>query len=151
MTNLSAVPATEAPITTETTVIPLSELRTMLAEAKLDETRVKKIRLILEEQIIEHPDVIDTLKPKGTTSFDEGVKVVTGFSESWNHQFLQDLHKSNRIKPEYWPFTVTWKADTKALNFLEERFPDLYEVLAEGLTTKPKKASVSVIDPKEQP
>ncbi len=125
----------------------LAELRSMLAKAKEDERAANAARVLVEKIIIEHPDTQSVLKATGTTNIDAGIKIVTGETKSWNQSIIQALHDSSTIKAEYWPFDVTWKPNTKALAFLEERFPELHAKFEEALTTKPKKPAVTVTEP----
>jgi len=124
----------------------LAELRSQLAQAKADEEAAKKLRLEVEEQILACPEVRSALKDEGTTRFKRvGLKVETGFTRGWDQAQLEALYP--QVDPHFWPFKAEWKEDRKASRTYEERFPDLWALLRAALTLKPKKASLSLIDP----
>ncbi len=121
----------------------LPQLINQLTTAKAIEYEATANRLRLEGAILNHPDVIEKLKPEGTTSFKgTGLSIATGFTRSWDSEKLWEL--STGIKEEFFPFKQSLTEDRKAAKNIEAEYPELWLQLASALTLKAKKPALSV-------
>jgi len=115
------------------------ELATKLKLAQQRETAAKQERLAVEEEIL--TAYADEIKPEGTNNLGP-FKIVTGYTRKWDNDKLNEL--ATRIKPEFFPFAVQYKENTKLTKSIETANPELYNELATALTLKPKKPSIKL-------
>jgi hypothetical protein len=97
----------------------------------------------LQSEIAIYEAVKDTLPDKGTTTLDTGLKIVTGYTESWDQEKLNEVYNAWDF-PMAFPFKGEWKPDGKAVSYLREHAPQLYGKISYALTMKPKKPSFSM-------
>lgn len=121
----------------------LSTLTQQWQGAKRREQEANAARIDIESKIYEL--VASQLPDKGTTTLDTGMKIVTGFSESWDQEAVQRTYEQwpheSGVK---FPFQGTWKSDGKAISYLRENCPDAYRLIQGALTLTPKKPAFSV-------
>ncbi len=110
-------------------------------QAKAAEEQAKNVRIAIESQIYEQ--VQKELPEKGTKSFDTGLKITTGFTESWDQEVLNRAYQAWPATHKF-PFHGVWEADGKAVTYIRENQPELYALIREGLTLRPRKPSFSV-------
>jgi len=122
----------------------VTELTAQLATAKAKESTAKAERLRVEAKILTLLE--DDLKDEGTTRV-ESIKVVTGFTRSWDQNKLKEAAQS--IKPEFFPFSLNYKEDVKQAKAIQAANPGLWDTLSPALTLKPKKPAVSIVELKE--
>jgi hypothetical protein len=109
-------------------------------QAKADEEAANALRVEIERELLEHPEVRAALKEEGTVTVGP-IKVTTGFTRAWDQERLAALHRE--IADAYWPFAAEWREDRKAARVVEERFPELWAQIRPALTLKPRKPTVS--------
>lgn len=132
---------------------PVTELPTIevlaarLTAAKAAETAATEARLAVEAEILAHPAARE-VPDEGTTTLGDRIKVTTGYTRSWDQAALAEL--ASTIDEAYWPFKTELKEDRKASKVIEERFPELWTLIRMALTLKPRKASFSLVEPKEK-
>ena len=122
------------------TVRTLESLLADWRQAKADEEAANALRLEIERELLDHPEVRGALKEEGTVTVGP-VKVTTGFTRAWDQAQLGALHAE--IADASWPFAAEWREDRKAARVVEERFPELWARIRAALTLKPKKPTVS--------
>lgn len=116
-----------------------------LARAKAEESVAQKARLQAESALIAL--ISDPLPTEGTTHVDAGtykVTVRTSVSRSVDQDKLREIAAS--IPEAIGNRLFRWKADIemRELRYLQSNEPGMYSVLAEAITAKPAKPSVSV-------
>lgn len=109
--------------------------------AKEREEQAKAERLAIEAEGLEL--VKAALPDKGTTTFDTGLKIETGFTESWDQERVQLAHDNWPSNLKF-PFKGEWKPDNKAISYIRDNEPLAYRLLSDCLTLKPKKPAFSV-------
>jgi hypothetical protein len=119
----------------------LEELSSKWKEAKRREQEANALRISIESDI--YSLVCGTLPDKGTTTLATGMKIVTGYSESWDQAALNSAYE---IWPSNvpFPFKGEWKADGKAINYVRKHLPEDYALIRSALTLTPKKPAFSV-------
>lgn len=110
--------------------------------AKADEEAANARRIAIESDIYQL--VEDSLPDKGTTTLETGMKIVTGFTESWDQEKIADVQESLWPSDAPFPFKREWKPDGRAISSLRDYQPRLYQLIADCLTLKPRKPSFSV-------
>lgn len=125
----------------------LSELRAYLAEAKEKEDEAKATRLATEKAILEHPDIAGAIKEEGTTTID-GLKVVTGYTRTWNAKKLQDFIDEG-IPDNLFPFACKYSEVRNDSKYLEKNEPETWAYIETALTLKPRKPTISIVDLEE--
>ena len=110
---------------------------------KADEDNARTKRLAVEADIIKHFE--NEIPSRGTYRVDGGIKIVTGFAESWDQDALDAIQKnwSHGSGVTGFPFKVEWKPDNPAIKQLREKAPEIYEEIAPALNVVPKKPSFS--------
>lgn len=116
-----------------------------LARAKADESAAQKARLQAEAALL--AAIVDPLPTEGTTRVAAGaykVTVRTSVSRSVDQEKLQELAK--KIPEAVGKRLFRWKPELemRELRYLQDNEPGMYSVLAEAITAKPAKPSVSV-------
>ena len=116
-----------------------------LARAKADESAAQKARLQAEAALL--AAIVDPLPTEGTTRVAAGaykVTVRTSVSRSIDQEKLQELAK--QIPEAVGKRLFRWKPELemRELRYLQDNEPGMYSVLAEAITAKPAKPSVSV-------
>lgn len=85
--------------------------------------------------------------PEEGTVHCTGVKISLGFYQKWADEELQ---KAETVWPQVsnlpFPFKKTYKADSKAINYLRENAPSAYDAISPALTLTPKKPSFQLTD-----
>ncbi len=83
---------------------------------------------------------------KGTTNFDSGLKIETGFAEKWDQEMLAEIcsHWGEHTQGYLWPFKTEYKKDGKRLELLKEMDPAAYNAVMLALTMQKKKPAFSV-------
>lgn len=110
--------------------------------AKAQESLWNAKRIELESQIYEtHAKEIPE---KGTYTTPEGMKITTGFTESWDDTELNTAYQQWPVETVVFPFSTTWKPDSKAIKVLRDSIPNLYRIIEPALTLKPKKPSFNI-------
>lgn len=99
-------------------------------------------RLYIEALIL---DLVGT-KPTGSEKLD-GLTIQFGIDRKWDQAKLNELRPT--VKAEYWPFKIEWKEDKKASDYIENKFPGLWEKIKTALVTRPKKPAFSMTKDKE--
>ncbi|MGI9159771.1 MAG: hypothetical protein ACR2K1_08475 [Saprospiraceae bacterium] len=118
----------------------MSEVDDLIAawkDAKAAEKAANQARLEAEERINEHFGILTS----GALKLD-GITVNYGLERKWDQAKLTELRPT--VKTEYWPFRIEWKEDKKASDYIENKFPGLWDEIKTALTTKPKKPSFSI-------
>ena len=131
--------------TVETT--SLADLRSHLLFALDEEKKANKFRLEIEKQIANHPDVLAFVKEEGTTTIPGLFKVTTGFTRKWDQDILLNL--AIKVDPKYFPFKIKYDEKRAESKMIEEKFPDLWQILQQALTLTPSKATIKPIVDKE--
>ena len=119
----------------------VSQLLTSLYQAKKAEAIAKAERVSLEAKIVNLYK--DRLKPEGTTNVD-GIKFVTKFNRKWDDNKLTEI--SQKIKPEFWPFSVSYNESRSESKSLQSMAPELWDSISAALTLTPAKTSISIIE-----
>lgn len=114
--------------------------------ARQVESEAKKQRIEAEEAILKHQDVSKILKCEGTVRYAEGFSIVTGYTRHWDQASLSELKTD--IKEDYWPFKTEYKEVRSQSRFIEEKFKDLWRILARALTLTEKKPVIKLLDKK---
>ena len=129
----------------------LDSLSMGLIKAKVEEETAKAKRIAIEIEIanlIVTPDKgQETVRlPSGW-----GVTVKRGYNLSANIEKMKVAWAAHYL-PENLPVPLKTKEslDEKGYEWYRENHPDLFLVLAEHVTAKPKKVSVSLKNPKEE-
>ena len=109
------------------------ELLAELAFAKTAEAKAKDNRISIEEKIIAQLELGE--KERKTIKGGNGltITVATGIS-----------YKLDKDYPIEMPVKVKTELDTSAYEKLKEEKPEVFKVLSEFVTTKPKKPSVTL-------
>ena len=122
-----------------------SDLQSLAVEWNGCKQAVKEAQArLLQAEIAIYEAVKTELPEKGTSTFGP-IKVVTGFTESYDQSALN-------IAYEQWPdgipfpFMGEWKPDGKQLSYLRDHRPELYDRLTSAITIKPKKPAFAVKD-----
>lgn len=97
--------------------------------------------LAVEVEIWDHEK--HRLPPKGTTTLDTDLKIVTGFTEKWDQESLNRAYQAWDA-PVPFPFKGEWKPDGKALTYLKDNLPAHYKALQEALTLTDRKPGFSM-------
>jgi hypothetical protein len=142
-TNTQNLPVAGDEATQELSARPLITLYFELIAATQEEQEANKRRIVIEEEIAAHPEVIASLKPSGTSKIGELFEVTTKETRKWDQAKLADLAKG--IKPEYWPFKPEFKEVRAESKTIENKFPDLWKEIREALTIVPAKTAVKPI------
>lgn len=118
----------------------LKQLTDTWKQAKAEEQIAQNKRLGIEAEILQI--TAGQLPEKGTTTLEGGMKIVTGFREEWNQDHINTAYQS---WPEgvAFPFKGEWKPDGKAIAYIRENIPALYDSIRGGLTLKSSKPSFS--------
>lgn len=112
------------------------------AEAKDREKKANATRLDIESKLYKLYE--REIPEKGTVKI-ENLKIACGFTDKWNQDELQEI----RAKwPDGcsvpFPFKEELKPDGKAISYIRDNVPDIYEVLSQALTQDPRKPSFSI-------
>lgn len=111
--------------------------------AKRELEEAKELLLKVEYEIWEN--VGREVPEKGTTNFDSGLKIETGFTEKWAQDIISELHaKWDPERAPFWPFKAEWKKDGKRLELLRETYPVMYAEVMRALELQKKKPAFSV-------
>ncbi len=88
----------------------------------------------------------DQLKEKGTNSFEGGLKIITGFTETYDADKIYNAFiESDNMGVIKFPFKIEYKPVSIDMKALEEFYPNVYkECILPHLIVKPKKPSFSV-------
>lgn len=116
----------------------LSELTTLWLDAKKSEQDANRERLSVEARILE----LVTLKDKGTNNLETGLKIVTGYTEKWDQEFISDA-ASNWTSELPFPFKTEFKPVKALLDVIESADAGKYRALQKALTLTPSKPSFS--------
>jgi len=119
----------------------LNELALAWLQAKAREDAANETRLAIENQMLK---MIET-KPEGTTTTvldDVKVTVTTRWTRSLDDGGVEAIH--GLIPVELQPLKTKVDLDTKGLAWLEEHRPDLYQIAARYVTSKPAKPGFKV-------
>jgi len=83
---------------------------------------------------------------KGTTHV-TGVKIETGFNDTWDQEKLRELQKtwSQHSNAEF-PFKEELKADGKAISYIRENVKEVWKILSAACSSKPKKPTFTLED-----
>lgn len=112
------------------------------AEAKNRERKASGDRIAIELKIWEMYE--DELPKKGSAAL-ENLKITTGTTDKWNQDELQEIRANwpDGCSVPF-PFREELKPDGKAISYIKDHVPDVYEVLTQALTQDPRKPSFSI-------
>ncbi len=106
--------------------------------AKKVEQDANQRRLTIERQIV----ALCELPEKGTTTLPTGLKVVTGYTEKWDQQVLDDA-AGNWTSELPFPFKTEYKPVKALLDIIEVNDTHKYKELQKAVTVTPSKPSFS--------
>lgn len=119
----------------------LEMLTSAWKDAKAAEDAANARRIEIESRIYELTQ--KDLPEKGTHTLPTGMKIVTGFSESWDENAINEAYQKWQA-PLPFPFKGQWKPDAKQITYVRENCPELYALIQPALTLKPKKPAFSI-------
>lgn len=125
--------------TTQPTELELLTIAWLAEKNKEAEANAERIRI--ESRIYELTQ--NDLPEKGTHTLPTGMKIVTGYAESWDEDVLNTAYQ-NWQAPLPFPFKGQWKPDAKQITYIRENCPELYRLIQPALTLKPKKPAFSL-------
>lgn len=102
----------------------------------------KKLKAAQEELLQIEQEALTTLAVRQTdygTYTTGDLAIRCSETRKWDQAYITELQLD--FDPELWPFRVEWKEDKAGLEHLEGHYPDLYDLIMEGLVTKPAKPS----------
>jgi uncharacterized ubiquitin-like protein YukD len=127
---------------------PIAKLVDLLEEAKSVEHDAKENRIMLEEQIAKLLGGPDDGGKTFTLDDKSKVTITRGFLFSAECEDIKKLYILNGFDS---PAPVGWKKelklDTKAYKELATKYPSIYKQVAQYVTVKPKKTSVTIKRP----
>ena len=120
----------------------LIELNHKRSEAKYYEDKSKAERIKYQDLIMKNKFIIESLAAKGTNNLSCGIKVVTGYTEEWDIDYLKSIDIPDNLKPfnirEEKKIVEVLEVSNDGLDYLKENEPHIYNIVIKGLTTKPK-------------
>lgn len=128
-------------MTPEQKAARIAELKPQHAAAKAAEKAAQQKRIEIEGEL--YTLVQSELKDSGTSNHAHGLKVVTGYSEKWDQEKLNELYNNDKGLHNLWPFKAEWKKDGPALKVVKDRDTDAYLKLTQALTMTPSKPAFS--------
>ena len=147
MTNQAAIAKANQAVATQNIQAahpPMTEEEKLTARWRTAKKAVQAAQdhlLAIEVEIWNHEK--HRLPPKGTTTLDTGLKIVTGFTEKWDQESLNKAYQGWEA-PVPFPFKGEWKPDGKAISYLQQNLPEHYRTLQDALTISEKKPSFSM-------
>ncbi len=121
----------------------MSELQQLTDEwikAKYDEQGANSLRLNIEAAILDLCK--NTLKDKGTNNLDTGLKIVTGYTEKWDQQAIDDAANAWGSALPF-PFQTQYKPVKALLDIVEATDAPKFRELQKAMTLSPSKPSFS--------
>lgn len=124
-------------------MIELHELAESLVTAKAAEDAARKQRVQIEESICEYMN----LPVEGSTHVEDAgwrITVTAKLTRTLDEAKLRQV--AHQIPDDVGAKVIRWKPDLvlKELRACQEYRPDIYEVLASAITTKPAKPAVKI-------
>lgn len=124
-------------------MIELHELAESLVTAKAAEDAARKQRVRIEESICEYMN----LPVEGSTHVEDAgwrITVTAKLTRTLDEARLRQV--AHQIPDDVGAKVIRWKPDLvlKELRACQEYRPDIYEVLASAITTKPAKPAVKI-------
>lgn len=118
------------------------ELLTLQWEAAYRKKKYAEAEL-LDIEVAIYELVKKELPAKGTYHTGTGMKIVTGLKEEWDMEAV-DAMAAKWDKDYNFPFKTEYKPDAKAIGYIRENVPSLWNTMRHALTTKEKKPSFSM-------
>ena len=124
-------------------MIELHELAESLATAKAAEDSARRHRMQIEERICEYMN----LPVEGTSHIEDAgwrITVTAKLNRTLDEARLREV--AHQIPDDVGAKVIRWKPDLvlKELRACQQYRPDVYEVLASAITTKPAKPAVKL-------
>lgn len=110
-------------------------------KAKKAEEKARKNRIDIEKQIEE---ILPQFEEQSKTLHEEGFKIVLKKSESWSFDQIRWENTRLKISPELRPEKIKYDVDKKGLEFLKEKYPDIYRQVSDCVSYKTGKTSFTI-------
>jgi hypothetical protein len=103
---------------------------------------------VLEAEIALYKEYQDKIPEEGSFKVDD-LTIKTGFYPKWDQESLA-IAEQAFPKSEPFPFSMEYKPDNKALSYLKEHKPMLYEKIAVALSLTQKKPAFTLKGMKDE-